>query len=291
MPRCVEMAEHVCEDEGEIMPYQNYGCISVYNGEATLERAITSVLNQTYQNIEFIVCDDASTDGTWNILKRFEATDSRIWCFQNDTNIGLGASLNRCLNIATAPYIARQDADDISDPDRLEKTMNFLISSKAPYVACGVRIFDDKGVWSYRQHPRFITKHIIAQKNPFFHPTMLFRRTVLDQVGGYSERAETRRTEDYDLVMRLAARGIIGENLQEILYSVYEPADAYLRHTKKTRWYEIRVRWNGLRMMNAPVRDYVYLLKPVIMGMVPRCCLKQVKRLQWNILHQESRNI
>lgn len=269
------------------MPYQNYGCISVimsvYNGEETLARAIESILSQTYQNFEFIICDDASTDRTWSILKYFESVDNRIHCIQNDTNIGLGASLNHCLNMATGPYIARQDADDISDSDRLEKTMNFLISTQAPYAACGVRIFDDHGVWSCRQYPQIITKHIIAQKNPFFHPTMIFHRRVLERVKGYSEQPETRRTEDYDLVMRLAACGLIGENLQEILYSVYEPADAYLRHTFKTRWYELQVRWRGLHIMKAPARDYIYLIKPVIMGMIPRCCLKQVKRLQWNI--------
>lgn len=264
--------------------------MSVYNGAATLERAIDSILNQTYQNFEFIICDDASTDRTWEILTRYEAADVRVHCFQNRENLGLGASLNRCLKMAAGQYIARQDADDISDAERLEKTMAFLLSGSAPYVGCGVRVFDDSGVWSCRQYPQVITKHIIAQKNPFFHPTMLFRRTVLEQVHGYSERAETRRTEDYDLVMRLAAVGMIGENLQEVLYSVYEPVDAYLRHTKKTRWYEVQVRWRGLHIMRAPLHDYIYLAKPVIMGLIPRCCLKQVKRLQWSLLHKETRN-
>ena len=92
------------------------------------------------------------------------------------------------------------------------------------------------------------------------------------------------------LVVILAAVGLIGENLQETLYSVYEPTDAYLRHTKKTRWYEVLVRWRGLHIMQAPLSDYIYLAKPVIMGLIPRCCLKQIKRFQWNILHKETRN-
>lgn len=276
------------------MSYQDYGCISVlmsvYNGAATLEKAIDSVLNQTYQDLEFIICDDASTDETWGILQRYEKLDKRVLCFQNQENIGLGASLNRCFEKSSGQYIARQDADDISDPDRLEKTISFLTSDSAPYVGCGVRVFDDDGVWSFRQYPQVVTKHMIAQKNPFFHPTMMFHRAVLEQVSGYSEEKEARRTEDYDLVMRLAAVGLIGENLQETLYSVYEPTDAYLRHTKKTRWYEVLVRWRGLHIMQAPLSDYIYLAKPVIMGLIPRCCLKQIKRFQWNILHKETRN-
>ena len=267
------------------MPGCDHGLVSVlmsvYNGAPTLEKAAASVLAQTYRNLELILCDDASTDDTWRIMQRIAAQDARVAVFQNKTNRGLGASLNGCLSRAGGEYIARQDADDISDPDRIERTMDFLLSSGAPYAACGVRVFDDGGVWSTRQYPQKITKHIIAQKNPFFHPTMVFRRAVLEGVGGYSETPETRRTEDYDLVMRLAAEGVIGENLPEILYSVYEPKEAYLRHNAKTRLCEVRVRARGLRAMGSPASDYIYLVKPLIMACVPRGLMRSLKRLQW----------
>ena len=110
---------------------------------------------------------------------------------------------------------------------------------------------------------------------------MVFRRAVLEDVGGYSETPETRRTEDYDLVMRLAAEGVIGENLPEILYSVYEPKEAYLRHNAKTRLCEVRVRARGLRAMGSPALDYIYLVKPLIMACVPRGLMRSLKRLQW----------
>ena len=255
--------------------------MSVYNGAPTLEKAAASVLAQTYRNLELILCDDASTDDTWRIMQRIAAQDARVTVFQNKTNRGLGASLNGCLSRAGGEYIARQDADDVSDSDRIERTMDFLLSSGAPYAACGVRVFDDGGVWSTRQYPQKITKHIIAQKNPFFHPTMVFRRAVLEGVGGYSETPETRRTEDYDLVMGLAAEGVIGENLPEILYSVYEPKEAYLRHNAKTRLCEVRVRARGLRAMGSPASDYIYLVKPLIMACVPRGLMRSLKRLQW----------
>ena len=267
------------------MPGCDHGLVSVlmsvYNGAPTLEKAAASVLAQTYRNLELILCDDASTDDTWRIMQRIAAQDARVTVFQNKTNRGLGASLNECLSRAGGEYIARQDADDISDPDRIERTTDFLLSSGAPYAACGVRVFDDGGVWSTRQYPQKITKHIIAQKNPFFHPTMVFRRAVLEGVGGYSETPDTRRTEDYDLVMRLAAEGVIGENLPEILYSVYEPKEAYLRHNAKTRLCEVRVRARGLRAMGSPALDYIYLVKPLIMACVPRGLMRSLKRLQW----------
>ena len=275
------------------MPDCGHGLVSVlmsvYNGASTLEKAAASILAQTYRNLELILCDDASTDGTWRIMQRIAASDARVTIFQNETNLGLGASLNRCLSRAQGEYIARQDADDLSDPDRIERTLDFLLSSGAPYAACGVRVFDDSGVWSTRQFPQKITKHIIAQKNPFFHPTMIFRRAVIESVNGYRAAPETRRTEDYDLVMRLAAAGEIGENLQAILYSVYEPQEAYLRHNAKTRLYEVRVRARGLRAMGSPASDYIYLVKPLIMACVPHGMMRSVKRLQWKLQSRDTK--
>lgn len=275
------------------MPGSGHGLVSVlmsvHNNAPTLEAAAASILTQTYRDLELILCDDASTDDTWRIMQRIAASDGRVRCFQNERNLGLGASLNRCLARASGEFIARQDADDLSDAVRIERTLCFLLASGAPYAACGVRVFDDAGVWSTRMFPQKITRHIIAQKNPFFHPTMIFRRAVLENAGGYSETPETRRTEDYDLVMRLAAKGVIGENLPEILYSVYEPKEAYLRHNAKTRLCEVRVRARGLRAMGSPARDYIYLAKPLIMACVPRGMMKTVKRLQWKIQSRDTK--
>ncbi len=255
--------------------------MSVYNASETLCAAIESILKQTLADFEFIICDDASTDNSWEIIEGYSHKDKRIRAIKNEKNLGLGASLNHCLAIAQGQYIARQDADDISSPNRLEKTLCYLKQYNYPYVGCGVFVFDENGVWSKRLFPENISKHIIAQKNPFFHPTMLFKKDVLQSVQGYRVVKETRRTEDYDLVMRLAAKGIIGKNLQEYLYYVYESTDAYLRHTLRTRLYEIRVRYYGLKIMKSPIGDYVYLCKPLIMCFIPRKLLKIVKKTQW----------
>lgn len=263
--------------------------MSVYNAEFTLPKAIESILNQTLKEFEFIICDDGSSDRSWDIISGYCVKNSKIKAFKNAKNLGLAASLNKCLSLASGEYIARQDADDISVPDRLEKTLAYLQKNDCPYVGCGVYIFDDESIWSRRMFPETITKHMIAQCNPFFHPTMLFKRDVMDFVNGYRAAEETRRTEDYDLVMRLAAEGMIGKNLQECLYYVYEPADAYQKHTLRTRWYEIRVRIYGLRKMKAPARDYIYLVKPMILCMIPRRWMKTIKRWQWKVRTQNMR--
>lgn len=257
--------------------------MSVYNAELTLPKAIESILNQTVKDFEFIICDDGSSDHSWNIISDYSAKIGKIKAFRNGNNMGLAASLNRCLSLASGDYIARQDADDVSSPNRLEKTLAYLQKNDCPYVGCGVYIFDDMSIWSKREFPEVVTKHIIAQYNPFFHPTMIFKRSVLDSVNGYRVAEETRRTEDYDLVMRMAAKGIIGRNLQESLYYVYEPKDAYRKHTFRTRWYELCVRTYGLRGMKAPIHDYIYLIKPIILCLIPRCWMKTIKRWQWRV--------
>lgn len=264
--------------------------MSVYNAEKTLAKAIDSVLTQTYPDFEFIICDDASTDSSPALLKEYAERDGRIVLLFHSENKGLGASLNDCLEIAKGEYIARQDADDFSKPERLERTLEYLKVTDAPYVASGIYVFDDGGVFSKRLFEENITKHIIAKKNPFFHPTMLFKKEILLKVDGYRVAEETRRTEDYDLVMRLAAEGYIGKNLQEYLYYVYEPYDAYLRHTRKTRRNEIRTRRYGLKKMKSPIYDYIYLLKPVIMSLIPHRLYKWLKKLQWGT-HREEQNI
>lgn len=261
--------------------------MSVYNGEKTLEKAISSILSQTYTNFEFIICDDASSDNSWSIMEKFKQSDDRIVLLRHTQNQGLGSSLNDCLKIAKGKFIARQDADDVSKPERIELTLEYLESSGCPYVGSGIYVFDDNGVFSKRLFEEKITKHIIAKKNPFFHPTMIFRKEILEKVNGYRVSEETQRTEDYDLVMRLAAEGFIGQNLQEYLYYVYEPMDAYLRHTRKTRKYEIKTRLHGLKLMKSPFYDYVYLLKPIIMSLIPHKLYKKIKQIQWGTHREE----
>ena len=264
--------------------------MGVYNAEKTLAAALDSVLAQTFRDFELVICDDASADGSGKILQAYRQKDARIVLLRNEKNLGLGASLNRCLEIAKGRFIARQDADDISAPERLERTLRYLERNDLPYAACGVYIFDDGGVWSRRCYSERVTIHTIARQNPFFHPTMLFRREVITAVNGYRTAKDYLRVEDYDLVMRLAAEGVIGQNLQEYLYYVYEPQDAYLRHTPGTRLSAVRVRAEGLRRMRASVRDYIYLAKPLILMLVPRALMRRLKQLQWQEGKEEAQS-
>ena len=100
--------------------------MSVYNGEKYLKEAINSILNQTFKDYEFIIVNDASTDKSIKILEEYAKKDNRIGLIHNEKNIGLTRSLNKAIKSANGAYIARQDADDISLPPRLEEEVNFL---------------------------------------------------------------------------------------------------------------------------------------------------------------------
>ena len=98
--------------------------MAVYNGERYLAEAIESVLSQTFEDFEFIIVDDASTDDSFDIAASYD--DSRIKIIRNEKNIRLQKSLNRGLELVGGEYVARMDADDISLPERFEKQVKFL---------------------------------------------------------------------------------------------------------------------------------------------------------------------
>ena len=95
--------------------------MSCYNSENTLKSSIESILNQTYKNIEFLIINDASTDTTFEILKNYQVENNKIKIFSNNHNIGLTKSLNLLIKNSSGEFIARQDADDISYKNRIEK--------------------------------------------------------------------------------------------------------------------------------------------------------------------------
>jgi len=115
--------------QGDIDAPQISVVLPVYNGAASLEEAVTSILQQTYANFELIIVNDASTDATSEILQKFD--DCRIRLITNPTNLGLTKSLNIGINAARAPYIARMDADDLSpSPTGLNGNGNFWRSTR-----------------------------------------------------------------------------------------------------------------------------------------------------------------
>lgn len=185
--------------------------MSVHNGEKTLKRAIDSIRNQTIQDFEFIICDDVSTDNTYKILNEYEEKGFRFIILQNEKNLGLAVSLNRCLEKSTGKYIARMDDDDISIPERFEKQTEFLIKNdEYAFVSSNAIVFDGEKDTEMNIKPENPTKKDLIKGSPYLHPAVMFRREVILCVGGYSNKDYAKkRAQDYELFMRMASLNII----------------------------------------------------------------------------------
>lgn len=189
----------------------------VYNKEKYLSKSIESILGQTFEDFEFLIVNDGSTDRTSEILCKYK--DPRIRIIENYENIGLTKSLNRGLEIATGEYVARQDADDISDSSRIEKQVRAFEEDKTlGLVGSFFNIIDEGGrilrtvivPMEDRDIRRWILDH-----NPFCHGSTMFRKEAIQKVGGY--RAYFKYAQDYDLWLRISEHYRVG-NIGEVLY-------------------------------------------------------------------------
>jgi glycosyltransferase involved in cell wall biosynthesis len=191
--------------------------LSVYNGEKYLREAIESILNQTFTDFEFIIVNDGSTDNALEIIKSYD--DERIRIINNEQNIGLTKSLNKALKQARGEYIARQDADDISLPNRFEEEMKYLDEHpETALLGTSVYLIDKFG--------EIIGKHIVLAKpskkdllkgNQFNHGSTIFKKEIIDKVGGYNELI--RYSQDYELWLRIAKQYKV-RNLTQVLYKL-----------------------------------------------------------------------
>jgi glycosyltransferase involved in cell wall biosynthesis len=193
--------------------------MSVYNGEKYLRPAVDSILCQSFQDFEFIIIDDGSTDRSSEILASYEAKDSRIRIIKTP-NQGLTKSLNLGLTYCQGRYVARMDADDLSLPDRFAKQVAFLDkSNETVAVGTGVEFIDEDGeALGVRErritHEELEKAHLSGLSGRIMHPSVMLRATAVMEVGGYRE--DLSAAQDYDLFLRLGEIGRIG-NLPDVL--------------------------------------------------------------------------
>lgn len=255
--------------------------MGIYNTNSPdmVKTAIDSILNQTFKDFEFIICDDGSDDGTYELVKKLTAHDTRVQLIKNERNMGLAASLNRCLEMATGTYIARMDADDSSLPTRLEEQLIFLENnSQYALVTCWADLFSDDGVWGQKRVIAAPEKKDLLFGPPFIHAAMLFRTDILKDLGGYRVCKETLRAEDYDLWMRLYAAGHKGYNLQKILYQIREDKNAYSRRKYRYRLDEAKVRYRGFKLLELLPGAWPYVVKPLVVGLIPQQLLARLRK-------------
>ena len=178
--------------------------MSVYNGEEYLREAIESILNQTFEDFEFLIINDGSTDSSRDIVLSYR--DPRAKLIDNEVNIGLTRSLNRGLELARGEYIARMDADDVSLAERLEKQVSYLETRpEIGVLGTWVKYIDGYGRSIKEMHPPMgpdLIKWSLLFGNRLVHSSVMIQSAILEQVGTYSN--EMIVAQDYDLWVRVS---------------------------------------------------------------------------------------
>ena len=233
--------------------------MAAHNAAATLAEAVESIRAQTMRDWKLIVVDDASRDQTSEILTAFEREDSRIRVLRLEVNRGLAYCLNLAISESSGEFIARMDSDDVALPDRLRAQLEFLTKHPEVDVLGTAAEIIGNGTIGRKLlvHPEGhdeLAKQIY-RRNPFIHPSVMFRRSYIQKVGGYS--TELRRAQDYDLWLR-SYKQFRFHNLQEPLMKYRAPRAPTLRNVA----YSSRVIWKAVSRERCWVSKGWYTVRP-----------------------------
>ena len=208
--------------------------MSVFNAEKTLSDCIQSILYQTYSNFEFLIVDDSSTDGTYDLLESFQLKDNRIRIFQNDINIGLTKSLNLVSSFATGEYLARQDADDISLVTRFERQIKVMTNKNID--SCNTRAITRNSHLITPSKSYYLPFWIsMKYKNPFIHGSLMIRRTVFEEINRYDENFYY--AQDYKLMDSLINNNYSPFILKEPLYILNQTNNISTNNKEEQKYY------------------------------------------------------
>ena len=245
--------------------------MSVRNGEKDLPKSMDSLLNQTFQDWELIVCDDGSTDNTLQVLNKYANRDQRITVLHNEQCQGLAYSLNYCIENAKSNILARQDADDASDVHRFEIQYPFVMGHPE-YAVVGT-------CW-YSVNENGETKEIRVPQKPsaidqvkgglYLHPSWMMRKDQISKVGYYTVNKYTVRSQDYHFIMKILAAGMTLYNMPDLLY--YYTNDAKTRQ-RRQNWKRVIglmwIRWDSYKRNHLPLWCYVFVFKPLLVNLTP----------------------
>ena len=210
----------VPNNDGEVSQPLVSIVMPAYNAEAFVGDAIRSILVQTYQNWELLVADDASTDSSRAIINSF--TDSRIKAFHNSENKGYLLTCNKLFGQAKGEFLTFQDADDLSEPARLERQIQTLQADpELAMLGTWANLIDARGSKTGIDRRPTLYEDILAlqfKRNCFCGATIMIRREIFAIVGGYREFFCSFGAEDYDWAFRIAER-FRCENIPLTLYS------------------------------------------------------------------------
>ena len=255
--------------------------MGIYNCAGYLQQALDSLYAQTFQDFKIILCDDGSADKTYEIAEQNAAAHSNIVLIRNQRNMGLNHTLNRCLELADTEYCARMDGDDISLPTRFEMEVKFLDEHpEYAIVSTPMLYFDAGGVFRTGKGGGEPQVKDFPKSTPFCHAPCMVRKAAYEAVGGYSVSDKLIRVEDYHLWIKMYGKGYRGYVLEEPLYMMRDDRNAQHRRNFKARVNEARVKAIAIKTFCLPVWDYIYCIRPIILGLLPSGIYSSLRRMK-----------
>lgn len=240
--------------------------LSVRNGEEFLANSIESILNQTYKDFLFHIIDDASSDNSVKLIKSYH--DVRIRFYQNTVPLGLTKNLNYLYRQGKNPYLARQDADDVSYPLRFQEELNYLKSNNFDLVGCFADLINEKGlIISKNEYRGHNIKRDLFQINPFPHASWLLKREVMEKLGGYDENYLF--SQDYELLLRMSHKYRIGVVPKKLMSYRILNRSVSLKNLKKQQYYSFKARFAALKRGTHSLKDLPLLIKPALSYFLP----------------------
>lgn len=242
-----------------------------------LQRAISSITEQSFSDFEFLICENGSSKQAKECLVKMAGEDRRIRLIDGTGAKTLTQKLNRCIASAQGEWIARMDDDDFSYANRFERQIAYLRKAHdCAFVGCCVQ---EKGgrVQSLRRLPETPQIRDFRITLPFVHPALMLKKEAVVLAGGYSEDPRQEGCDDYDLLLRLYTLGYRGANLQEVLLDYSIVSSQIKRRPYRLFFNEFVTRIKRFHALGLLPQWLPWAIKPLIAGLMPRrmlYCLK-----------------
>lgn len=242
----------------------------VYNGEKFIEGTILSVLKQTYANIEYIIIDGGSTDGTLDIIKKYE-DKINYWISEKDN--GIYEAMNKGLEVATGDYIAILNADDYYIPDAIALSIEKLMETKSDYCFANVE-YVDNGAIIKPIYP--LEKNYIYQEMPYPHVSAVISASVYRDVGLFDTAFKI--AGDHDMALRIHLKGYKAAYINEVVAKL-EAGGISSGIQSNRESYLVAVK-NGKNHMSARITYLKQLVKLYILKILPTSITVYIQKLK-----------
>ena len=225
--------------------------MSSYNSINTIEEAIESIINQTYKNLELLIMDDCSEDGSFEKIDYYKNKYKNIRVFRNKKNLGLTRSLNLLIKNSSGEYIARQDADDLSFKKRIEEQVKEMNKYNLDFSTTRALVKNTGKIIPGISY--FLPSKIISKfKNPFIHGTLMVKTSSIIKVGSYNENFYY--AQDYKLIADMLDKNYRYKKINKPLYLLNmennissnkkEEQDYYATCVKKNSFPDLNLEFN-----------------------------------------------